>query len=86
MHLNPDQPVIYMPCFKERFLEPYVMIKRSERIPLFNELFINYGFNKVEWIENLRYLGYEFYVLNNGFAVDIPHKSYGFEHSVVMMM
>ena len=49
-------------------------------------LFINYGFNKVEWIENLRYLGYEFYVLNNGFAVDIPHKSYGFEHSVVMMM
>ena len=52
------------------------MIKRSERIPLFNELFINYGFNKVQWIENLRYMGYEFYVLSHAYAVDIPHSMY----------
>ena len=38
-------------------MEPYVMVRRTEQMPLLNEIFINYGFNKVEWIENLRYLG-----------------------------
>ena len=33
------------------------MVRRTEQMPLLNEIFINYGFNKVEWIENLRYLG-----------------------------
>ena len=78
LHWNPEQPVIFMECFRERFLEPYVMVKRSENMPLFDDAFINYGFNKVEWIEHLRYTGYEFYILNNGFAVDIPHYSSSF--------
>lgn len=33
------------------------MVRRTEQMPFLNEIFINYGFNKVEWIENLRYLG-----------------------------
>ena len=32
--------------------------------------------NKVQWIENLRYMGYEFYVLSHAYAVDIPHSMY----------
>ena len=67
-------PLVRMKCFRQRFLEPYVMVKKTEHLPLFEEKFINYGYNKVEWIENLRYLGYEFYVLTQSFAVDIPHK------------
>ncbi|KAK8811692.1 glycosyltransferase-like protein LARGE1 [Blastocystis sp. ATCC 50177/Nand II] len=63
-----------VPCFKERFLEPYVMVKRSEYLPRFDERFINYGFNKVQWIEHLRYLGYEFSVLAQSYAVDMPHS------------
>ncbi len=72
--LPPTTPVTYVKCFKERFLEPYVMVRRSEHLPPFDERFINYGFNKVEWVETLRYLGYEFYVLSHAFAVDAPHK------------
>ena len=49
------------------------MVRRTEILPLFDERFINYGFNKVQWIENLRYLGFEFSVLSQAFAVDIPH-------------
>ena len=64
-----------MDCFRQRFLEPYVMVRRTEILPLFDERFINYGFNKVQWIENLRYLGFEFSVLSQAFAVDIPHPS-----------
>ena len=64
-----------MKCFRQRFMEPYVMVRRTEHLPLFDERFINYGFNKVQWIENLRYLGFEFSVLSQAFAVDIPHSS-----------
>ena len=51
------------------------MVRRTEQLPLFDERFINYGLNKVQWIENLRYLGFEFSVLSQAFAVDIPHSS-----------
>ena len=64
-----------MKCFRQRFMEPYVMVRRTEQLPLFDERFINYGFNKVQWIENLRYLGFEFSVLSQAFAVDIPLSS-----------
>lgn len=40
-----------MKCFRQRFMEPYVMVRRTEQLPLFDERFINYGFNKVQWIE-----------------------------------
>ena len=63
-----------MSCFREHFLEPYVMVRRTAFLPLFDERFINYGFNKVQWIENLRYFGYEFSVLSQAYAVDIPHS------------
>ncbi|CBK23214.2 uncharacterized protein [Blastocystis hominis] len=54
------------------------MVHRTESLPLFDERFINYGFNKVQWIENLRYFGYEFYVLSHAYAVDIPHSLSGY--------
>lgn len=50
------------------------MVKRTASLPLFDERFINYGFNKVQWIENLRYMGYEFSVLSHAYAIDIPHS------------
>ena len=74
--LNPNSKLEYHKCFKERFMEPYVMVRRSEKLPLFDERFINYGFNKVQWIEHLRYLGYEYYILSRSFAFDIPHAPY----------
>ena len=61
-------------CFTADFQEPYVLLRYQESTPLFDERFINYGFNKVEWIENLRYLGYEYHVLSQAYAIDIPHS------------
>ena len=62
-------------CFKQRILEPYVMVRRFEKLPFFDERFINYGHNKIQWIEHLRYSGFEFNVLSHSYAVDIPHQS-----------
>ena len=33
------------------------MVRRTEEMPMMSEIFVNYGFNKVQWIENLRFLG-----------------------------
>ena len=54
----------------------YVFVKRSSHLPLFNETFYNYGYNKVQWIEHLRYSGYKFGQLINGFGIDVPHPPY----------
>lgn len=54
----------------------YVMIQKTDHMPLFSELFYNYGRNKVQWIEHLRYIGYKFGLLIQGFGVDVPHPPY----------
>ena len=52
------------------------MVKKTESLPRFSERFVNYGYNKVQWLEHLRYVGYDYQILTNGFAVDIPHTRY----------
>ncbi|KAK8806113.1 hypothetical protein WA171_007198, partial [Blastocystis sp. BT1] len=61
-------------CFKGSTQEPYVMVKKTDSLPRFDERFINYGYNKVQWLEHLRFVGYDFQILTKGFAVDIPHR------------
>ena len=63
----------FVSCFKSYKQEPYVMVKRSPHLPAFDERFVNYGKDKISWIEHLRYTGYKFAVLKNAYAIDIPH-------------
>ena len=49
------------------------MVKYGPETPLFDERFVNYGYNKVQLIEHLRAAGYRFYILNHVFAMDLPH-------------
>ena len=53
----------------------YVMVRRSENTPLFDPRFVNYGYNKMELIQHLRYKGFRFFVLVNSFAMDMPHRN-----------
>ena len=52
------------------------MVRKSLTMPMFDERFVNYGYNKVQWLEHLRFVGYDFQILTDGFAVDIPHRRY----------
>jgi len=49
------------------------MVKLRPGLPRFNESFVNYAYDKVAWFEELRYIGYRFDVLTDGYSVDIPH-------------
>ena len=48
-------------------------MKRSEFLPRFDERFVDYGKNKVQFVSHLRMLGFKYYVLSQSFAVDVPH-------------
>ena len=52
------------------------MIRYSESTPYFDERFVNYGCNKVQFIDLLRNMGYRFYILTQSFAMDVAHHEY----------
>lgn len=60
-------------CLVTDFQEPYVLLRYSPGTPLFDERFVNYGYNKVQLFEHLRAAGYRFYIMTNAFAMDLPH-------------
>lgn len=73
-YLAPREAVVSrMECFITDFQEPYVLLRYDAETPLFDERFANYGYNKVQLIEHLRAAGYQFYILNHVFAMDLPH-------------
>ena len=53
-------------------------------MPLFDESFLNYGYNKQQWIETLRYIGYKFGVVVQGFGMDVPHPVYDIEIAFII--
>ena len=48
-------------------------------LPICKKSFLNYGYNKQQWIENLRYIGYKFGVVVQGFELWIPMENAYFE-------
>ena len=51
----------------------YLLVARNDSIALFNEAFINYGFNKISYVETLRREEYRFVLAGKVFAFDLPH-------------
>ena len=49
--------VTQLKCIANDYQEPYVLLKKSPETPLFDERFVNYGYNKVQLVENLRWKG-----------------------------
>jgi glycosyltransferase-like protein LARGE len=74
-YLPKNITIIKVNCLLNDNQEPYLIVKKSNSLPLFEERFVNYGFNKVEWITNLRYAGFKFYMFAQAFAIDVPHPA-----------
>ena len=69
-----------VPCFDSLRYEPYVVMRwcpstadRKPVAPYYDERFYGYGKNKIQFISHLRFLGYQFSILPNGFIVHNPH-------------
>ena len=48
-----EQRNIVIPYYSNHEMEPYSVIRRSIKVPLFHPYYINYGFNKVEFFSRL---------------------------------
>lgn len=70
-------------CWKNDLQEPYLLVARNDSIALFNEAFINYGFNKISYVETLRREEYRFILAGKVFAFDLPHLPSRFQKSHV---
>ncbi|CAH1793160.1 unnamed protein product [Owenia fusiformis] len=54
--------------------EPYVVLRKHSRLPLYDERFVGYGMNKVSYLMELKAAGYTFLVLPNCWVSHIPHE------------
>lgn len=79
-----DDVLSKIDCFITDFQEPYVLLRVYKDMPLFDERFVNYGYNKVQYFEHLRSAGYSFYTLNNAFAMDLPHPDSKFRRTYLV--
>ena len=75
---SPTVTVSRVKCFVADMQEPYVLLPRQLSTPRFDEHFVNYGYNKVQLIEHLRAAGFQFYIMNNAFMMDMPHPDSSF--------
>ena len=82
-----SKTLIMIQSFKNKIQEPYFMfssiplpryfiIPKNEHLPLFIELFYNYGKDKIQWVENVRYVGSKFGMFVQSYCIDIPHPMY----------
>ena len=50
-------------CFIADMMEPYVIVKHSPSTPMYDSRFIDYGFNKMSFIEKLRQMNFQTHLL-----------------------
>ncbi|XP_065174464.1 uncharacterized protein LOC135804507 isoform X1 [Sycon ciliatum] len=78
-HKPVDYPVWYMASepytittYQDKF-EPYLVLRKTQAMPAYDESFRSYGMNKVSHTIELSVAGYQFVVLPNAWAVHLPH-------------
>lgn len=77
----------YIACIDEPAYEPYLVLpwcpiadlndtaSTAQRlVPYYDERFVGYGWNKIQWIQHLRNAGFLFWVLPAGFLIHVPHE------------
>lgn len=69
----PAQPGAGAVCDAGMLKDRYFIVKMTVDTPLYEEGYINYGFNKIQYFEHLRLRGARLYIIAQSFAVDMPH-------------
>ncbi|KAK8790276.1 hypothetical protein WA588_000438 [Blastocystis sp. NMH] len=82
--ISGDYTYLKMKCFANRLQEPYLVMRYFDSMTLFDERFVDYGCNKVQWVDQLRLMGYEFYLLGRAFMMDIVHHDSGYRQKYMV--
>ena len=56
--------------------DSYLLVYRNDSVTEFVEKFINYGFNKISYVETIRREEYRFALAGKVFAFDLLHLPY----------
>ncbi|CAM9135151.1 unnamed protein product, partial [Heterosigma akashiwo] len=62
-----------VPCFHTNRYEPYFAMRKHRGMPLYDERFVGYGKNKIQYVVHLRHLGWEFFVVPQSYIIHAPH-------------
>mmetsp|Transcript_8786 Transcript_8786/g.25557 ORF Transcript_8786/g.25557 Transcript_8786/m.25557 type:complete len:491 (+) Transcript_8786:68-1540(+) len=66
-----DVTAYQIDCFDSIRYEPYVVVPADA--PRFDERFVGYGKNKIQFIQHLRMSGFRFVTMSRGFVIHVPH-------------
>ena len=71
-----SSPLLSSPLLLKPHLLTYrfVIVKKSPEVPLFFEYLKDYGNNRLEWINHLRFKGFEFNLLSQSWLYHVKHK------------
>ena len=61
-------------CWANTRQQPFVLVRKSPSVPEFEEHMEDYGNNRLEWINHLRFRGFRFTLLSQSWLYHLRHK------------
>lgn len=65
---------VHVACFDRLLQQPFVLVRHSRAVPVFDERFVGWSFNRVQQVEHLRLLGFEFRLLAHAYGELVPRE------------
>ena len=69
---------VHVACFDRLLQQPFVLVRHSRAVPVFDERFVGWSFNRVQQVEHLRLLGFEFRLLAQAYGELVPREGVEF--------
>ena len=65
---------MHVACFDRLLQQPFVLVRHSRAVPVFDERFVGWSFNRAQQVEHLRLLGFEFRLLAHAYGELVPRE------------
>ena len=65
---------VHVACFDRLLQQPFVLVRHSRAVPVFDERFVGWSFNRAQQVEHLRLLGFEFRLLAQAYGELVPRE------------
>ena len=69
---------MHVACFDRLLQQPFVLVRHSRAVPVFDERFVGWSFNRAQQVEHLRLLGFEFRILAQAYGELVPREGVEF--------